>query len=51
VRCQNSGDWKTIIIHLDDAYFNRGLERRSDMTIKHINGDDTLFHMIEMERK
>ena len=51
VRCQNSGDWKTIIIHLDDAYFNRGLERRSDMTIKHISADDTLFHMIEIERK
>lgn len=51
VRCQNSDDWKTIIIHLDDAYFNRGLERRSDMTIKHINGDDTLFHTIEIERK
>ena len=51
VLCQNSGDWKTTIVHLDGAYFNRGLERRSDMMIKHISGDGTLFHMIEMERK
>ncbi len=51
VRCQNSSGWETIIFHLDDAYFNRGLERGSDMTIKHIDGQGTLFHMLEMERK
>ena len=50
VRCRNSGEWKTIALKLDDARFNRGLERESDLTIKHLDGEPALFHMLELER-
>ncbi|MBL7189778.1 MAG: hypothetical protein ISS70_25900 [Phycisphaerae bacterium] len=50
VHCQNSGDWRTIVFHLDGAHFNGGLERGGDLTIKHLDGDDTLFHMLELQR-
>ena len=51
VRCEDSGSWKRISLHLDDAHFNRDLERNSDLTIKHIDGEDTLFHMLELHRR
>ena len=50
VRCRDSGSWQKIVVDLDDAHFNGGLERDSDLTIKHINGDGTLFHMLELQR-
>jgi hypothetical protein len=50
VRCTDSGKWKTIVIKLDDAHFNRGLEQGSDLTIRHLDGESTLFHMLEMNR-
>jgi hypothetical protein len=51
VRCQNSSNWRTIVFRLDDAHFNRCLERDSDLTIKHLDGEGALFHMLELRRR
>ena len=51
VRCTDSGKWKTMVFELDDAHFSRGLERGSDLTIRHLDGESTLFHMLELSRR
>ena len=51
VRCVDSGEWKTIVIELNDTHFNRGMERGSDLTIRHLDGESTLFHMLELKRR
>jgi hypothetical protein len=51
VRCTDSGQWKTMVLSLDDAHFNRRLERRSDLTLRHIEGDGVVFHMLELTRR
>jgi len=50
VRCQDSGNWKTTALHLDDAHFNGSLERGGDLTIRHLDGEPALFHMLGLER-
>jgi len=50
VRCQDSGNWKTTDLHLDDAHFNGSLERGGDLTIRHLDGEPALFHMLGLER-
>jgi hypothetical protein len=51
VECGNSGKWLEKRAVIEGAYFSGGLARGADLVLKHIGGDDTLFHMIELERK
>ena len=37
-------------ITLTDARFDRQLPRGSDLILEHLSGDDTLFHLIELDR-
>ena len=50
VRCQNSESWKEKTVIINQALFNGSLERGADLILKHLGGDDTIFHLIEIER-
>ena len=43
--------WREKTMSVDDAHFPGGLPQRSDLMLRHISGDDTVFHMIELDRK
>ena len=49
VQNTNSGDWKTHQIRLTGATFNGAL-RGADLALEYGGGDDTIFHLIEIER-
>lgn len=49
VECKNTGEWieKTVTIN---ALFNCKLSRNADLILKYEGGDDTVFHIIEVNR-
>ena len=52
MRCVNtgSGEWKRKTVEVDDAWFARRGPRGSDLVLSG-KGADTIFHMIEVEKK
>jgi hypothetical protein len=49
VRCGNSGEWKERRVELHDAVFDNRLSGKADLTLEHVEGDDTVFHIIEVD--
>ena len=50
VKCRDSGEWKETTASLENAVFARRLEDESDLALEYVDGDDTVFHMIELDR-
>ncbi|MFK8082461.1 MAG: hypothetical protein AB8B97_19415 [Granulosicoccus sp.] len=46
----DSQEWKKVQVDLTDSKINGGLSYGADLILQHIGGDDTKFHMIELER-
>lgn len=51
VTCGDTGKWIDRRIDLPDAHFTRALDGKSDLVLGYVRGDDTIFHMIELDRK
>ena len=51
VRCADSGKWLEKTAVLDGAYFNGRLENEADLVLRYVDGDDTVFHMVELSRR
>jgi hypothetical protein len=49
IRNENSGDWVTHRVVLTGAVFNGAL-RGADLNLEYMGGDDTIFHLVELER-
>jgi hypothetical protein len=50
VTSQKTHTWKELNVVLKDVRFNQGLKGRSDLILRHVDGSDTVFHMIELFR-
>jgi hypothetical protein len=50
VKKHNSNQWKEVVVDVNDAAFNNGLEGRTDLSLFNMNDDDDIFHMIEVLR-
>ena len=50
IRLAGSGKWVEKRAVLEGAYFTGGLARGADLVLKHLGGDDTVFHMVELDR-
>ncbi len=48
--CTNSGNWLTKTVFLTDAMFIQKLDHGCDVSIKYLNGDNTIFNSIEILR-
>lgn len=51
VQCGNTKKWISKEIEVDDFYSNKKLEHQTDLSIKYLSGDDTLFSMVELIRE
>ena len=51
VTCANTGKWLDKRIDLPDAHFTGALPGKSDLMLQYVAGDDTIFHMIELDRR
>jgi hypothetical protein len=51
VNCNNTGRWITKTIVLPNAYFTEKLEHGTDVSIKYLSGDNTIFNSIEILRQ
>lgn len=51
ITCANTGKWITKTVVLDDAYFSQKLEHATDVSIKYISGDNSIFNSIEILRQ
>jgi len=50
VATNGTSEWKKVQIDIPDAKIYGGLQNGADLILKHVSGDDTRFHMIEIER-
>ena len=50
VRCEDSGLWREKTVEVKDVRFDRRLPKGADLALEWIAGDDTLFHMVELQR-
>ena len=46
---ENTGIWKTRTFHMEDVVLGDS-GKRADVTLQHEDGEDSIFHMIELER-
>ncbi len=51
VELKNSGQWLDLVVTLPDAVWNHRLADGADLALRHAAGDDTTFHLIELERQ
>jgi hypothetical protein len=50
VKCNNSGRWVVRTITLPNIHYAQKLENNTDLSIKYLNGDNTIFNSIEVIR-
>jgi len=50
VATNGTSEWKKVQIDIPDAEIYGGFQNGADLILKHVSGDDTRFHMIELER-
>jgi hypothetical protein len=48
--CEDRGQWLEEMVELKEAYFDHRLPGGADFTLQWIAGDNTRFHMIEVQR-
>lgn len=51
VRLTDSGAWRDLVVDLPDAVWGGGLAGGGDLALKYGDGDDTVFHLIELTRQ
>ncbi len=51
ITCSNSNTWKEANLTLNDALFDSRQSVQHHLFLRHLNGSDTVFHMIELQRK
>ena len=51
VTLANSGKWRDVVLTLPDAVWNHRLSSGGDLALRHVSGDDTTFHLIELEKQ
>ncbi|MCX6326701.1 MAG: beta-galactosidase [Bacteroidia bacterium] len=47
----NTNQWKEITVTLDDARLENHGPKKTDLSLVHKGGDETIFHMVELERR
>ena len=50
VTCEDSGHWREKTVELKDARFDHRLSKDADLALEWLNGDDTIFHILEINR-
>ena len=50
VHCGDTGKWREKQAVLDGARFNGALPGRSDLMLQYLDGHDTVFHIVELDR-
>ncbi len=50
IKCQNRGIWQEKTVVIKQALFISSLERGADLILRYLGGDDTVFHLVELER-
>ncbi len=48
---QGGDEWKELTLSVTDGGFTNGCERKSDLVLEHVSGDDAVFHLVEVIRK
>lgn len=48
---QNTGEWRERTFAVADGAFANGGPRQSDLVLAHVEGEDTIFHLIEVFRR
>jgi hypothetical protein len=51
VELKDSGQWLDLALALPDAVWNHRLAGGGDLSLRHAGGDDTTFHLIELEKR
>jgi len=51
ITCNNSNTWKELNLTLGDARFGHEQSERRDLILLHLSGSNTVFHMIELQRR
>ena len=51
ITCGNTGRWIVKTVVLNNAVFTQGLEHGTDLTMKYLSGDNTIFNSIEVLRQ
>jgi len=47
----DTGEWRDLTLTLDDAVWNHRLPGGGDLALRHVSGEDTIFHMLELGRR
>jgi hypothetical protein len=50
ITCRNTNTWQEREIFLKNAHFNNALPGQGDLILYYLDGSDTVFHMIEVNR-
>ena len=50
VELANSGQWRETVVTLPDAVWNHRLVGGGDLALRHIDGENTICHRVEMEK-
>jgi hypothetical protein len=51
VELTGSGKWREITLTLPDAVWNGSLAGGGDLALRHAGGEDTVFHLLELQRE
>lgn len=51
VKCANTNRWITKTVLINDFYSNKKMGNNTDLTLKYLSGDNTLFSVIEIIRE
>ncbi|OPZ06822.1 MAG: hypothetical protein BWZ10_02936 [candidate division BRC1 bacterium ADurb.BinA364] len=51
MQCEDSGEWKEAIFQIDAARFDSSLPGGADMQLALLEGDDVIFHLLELNRR
>lgn len=51
IRNAGTDKWVEHVFTIKDAVFSGGLDKRADLILRRISGDNTFFHLIELKRK
>ena len=49
VTCTGTDGWQKVQVQLSSAKLNGGLEKGADIILRYVSGDDTKFHMVELD--
>lgn len=50
-KCTNTNRWIVKTVDINDAYISKNIEHNADFSLKYLDGDNTLFSMVEVLRQ